>query len=180
MTRLIRRINANGRRPCTDAPPPAQSLAVWPPHKPTMSAPAAGTAASWTPDTRRTGFIPAAVWRNSGQVEQAVGLPRSGGSKSGVAGLAGHTAFADGATQQRSCGRRQDARTAKKAESEEKPRHATDSIRALHFWGGGPRKCGVLRRARAGDGPGAKLLPAADYARAGHTENGNSKRPRRT
>ena len=30
--------------------------------------------------------------------------------------------------------------------------------RGGHFWGGGPRKCGVLRRARAGDGPGAKLL----------------------
>ena len=38
--------------------------------------------------------------------------------------------------------------------------------------GRGPAKCGVLRRARAGDGPGAKPLPAADYDRAGHTENG--------
>ena len=27
--------------------------------------------------------------------------------------------------------------------------------------GRGPRKCGVLRRARAGDGPGSKLLPDA-------------------
>ena len=41
--------------------------------------------------------------------------------------------------------------------------------------GRGPAKCGVLRRARAGDGPGAKPLPAADYARAGHTENGPTK-----
>ena len=90
------------------------------------------------------------------------------------------TAFDDGATQQRSCGRRQDARTANMAESEGKPWHATDSIRALHFWGGGPRKCGVLRRARAGDGPGAKLLPAADYDRAGQTDDGDSKRLRRT
>ena len=153
VTRLIRRINANGRRPCTDAPPPAQSLAVWPPNKPTMSAPAAGTAASWAPDTRRTGFIPAAVWRNSVQVEQAEGLPRSGGSKSGVAGPAGHTAFDDGATQQRSCGRRQDARTANMAESEEKPRHVTDGIRALHFWGGGPESAGFCDR----PGPGMAL-----------------------
>lgn len=126
------------------------------------------------------GLAPAKLLRNSGQVEQAEGLPRSAGSKSGVAGLAGHTAFDDGATQQRSCGRRQDARTANMAESEGKPWHATDSIRALHFWGGGPRKCGVLRRARAGDGPGAKLLPAADYDRAGHMDDGDSKRPRRT
>ena len=51
--------------------------------------------------------------------------------------------------------------------------------RGVHFWGGGPRKCGVLRRARAGDGPGAKLLPAADYDRVGHTESGATKNRRR-
>ena len=34
------------------------------------------------------GFAPAKLLRNSGQVEQAEGLPRSGGSKSGVAGFA--------------------------------------------------------------------------------------------
>ena len=41
--------------------------------------------------------------------------------------------------------------------------------RGVHFWGGGPRKCGVLRRARAGDGPGAKLLSCRYAARAGMT-----------
>ena len=41
--------------------------------------------------------------------------------------------------------------------------------RGVHFWGGGPRKCGVLRRARAGDGPGAKLLSCRHAARAGIT-----------
>ena len=41
--------------------------------------------------------------------------------------------------------------------------------RGVHFWGGGPRKCGVLRRARAGDGPGAKLLSCRHAARAGMT-----------
>ena len=35
---------------------------------PTLSAPAAGTAASWTPGTLPAGFTPAEVWRNSGQV----------------------------------------------------------------------------------------------------------------
>ena len=39
----------------------------------------------------------------------------------------------------------------------------------VHFWGGGPRKCGVLRRARAGDGPGTKLLSCRHAARAGMT-----------
>ena len=39
------------------------------------------------------------------------------------------------------------------------------------LFGRGPTKCGVLRRARAGDGPGAKLIPATDYDRAGRTEN---------
>ena len=34
------------------------------------------------------GLVPAKLLRNSGQVEQAEGLPRSGGSKSGVAGFA--------------------------------------------------------------------------------------------
>ena len=42
-------------------------------------------------------------------------------------------------------------------------------VRGVHFWGGGPRKCGVLRRARAGDGPGAKLLSCRHAARAGMT-----------
>ena len=41
--------------------------------------------------------------------------------------------------------------------------------------GRGPRKCGVLRQARAGDGPGAKLLPAAASARVVNTEDGDSK-----
>ncbi len=41
--------------------------------------------------------------------------------------------------------------------------------RGVHFGGGGPRKCGVLRRARAGDGPGAKLLSCRNAARAGMT-----------
>ena len=41
--------------------------------------------------------------------------------------------------------------------------------RGVHCWGGGPRKCGVLRRARAGDGPGAKLLSCRHAARAGMT-----------
>ena len=41
--------------------------------------------------------------------------------------------------------------------------------------GRGPDKCGVLRRVRAGDGPGAKLLPAADSDRATHTGNGATK-----
>lgn len=35
---------------------------------PTLSAPAAGTTASWTPGTLPAGFTPAEVWRNSGQV----------------------------------------------------------------------------------------------------------------
>jgi len=35
---------------------------------PTLSAPAAGTAASWLPGTLPAGFTPAEVWRNSGQV----------------------------------------------------------------------------------------------------------------
>ena len=39
--------------------------------------------------------------------------------------------------------------------------------RGGHFWGGGPRKCGVLRRARAGDGPGAKLLSCSHADRTG-------------
>ena len=38
--------------------------------------------------------------------------------------------------------------------------------RGGHFWGRGPRKCGVLRRTRAGDGPGAKLLSCRHVARA--------------
>ena len=42
-------------------------------------------------------------------------------------------------------------------------------VRGVHFWGGGPRKCGVLRLARAGDGPGAKLLSCRHAARARKT-----------
>lgn len=37
------------------------------------SAPAAGTAASWLPSTPLAGFIPAEVWRNSGQVKLYLG-----------------------------------------------------------------------------------------------------------
>ena len=52
--------------------PPAQSLAVWGTAqlwtKLTMSAPAAGTAASCLPGTLPAGFFPAEVWRNSRQV----------------------------------------------------------------------------------------------------------------
>jgi len=57
-------------RPGTE--PPAQSLAAWAAAclltKLTMSAPAAGTAASCLPGTLPAGFIPAEVWRNSRQV----------------------------------------------------------------------------------------------------------------
>ena len=101
VTRLVRRINANGRRPCTDAP-----------RSPT-GAVFGGLATAQTDnvcassrngcflDARSIfdGLDPAKLLRNSGQVEQAEGLPRSGDSKSGVAGSAGHTAFDDGATR---------------------------------------------------------------------------------
>ena len=40
---------------------------------PTLSAPAAGTAASWLPGTLLTGFTPEEVWRNSGQVKLYLG-----------------------------------------------------------------------------------------------------------
>ena len=59
-----------------------------------------------------------------------------------------------------------------KAESEVKRQHSIIGLRSCPaLCGRGPTKCGVLRRARAGDGPGAKLLPATDYDRAGQTEN---------
>ena len=40
---------------------------------PASSAPTAGTAASWLPGTLLAGFIPAEVWRNSGQVKLYLG-----------------------------------------------------------------------------------------------------------
>ena len=41
----------------------------------------------------------------------------------------------------------------------------TNAVQGVHLVGGDPQDAGFSRRARAGDGPGAKPLPAADYAR---------------
>ena len=59
------------------------------------SAPAAGTAASWLPGTLLAGFIPAEVWRNSGQVKLYLG---GNGDEGGVAGSDRHTTFGSGPT----------------------------------------------------------------------------------
>ena len=65
---------------------------------PALSAPAAGTAASWLPGTLLAGLFPADVWRNSSQVEHGEAVPRRTGGKSGVTGLTWHISFADWAT----------------------------------------------------------------------------------
>ena len=79
---------------------------------PAPSAPAAGTAASWTPGTRREGFTPTEVWRNSGRVLTSRRLSEERTYGTLLTELAEEEESRPGATQQRSCLRRQDARTA--------------------------------------------------------------------
>ena len=80
---------------------------------PTLSAPAAGTAASRLPGTLLAGFTPAEVWRNSGRVwpRRSRTEERSGVSEAG--GLSDCLAYGERATQHRRCLRRQDARAAR-------------------------------------------------------------------
>ena len=66
-----------------------------------------------------------------------------------------------GTTQQRSCGRRQERRWRRVVLVP----CFTNAVQGVHLVGGDPQDAGFSRRARAGDGPGAKPLPAADYAR---------------
>ena len=89
---------------------------------------------------------------------QAEGLPRRTGDKGGVTGLSWHTTFGAWPTRSEAAPAGRLPRTALWLTARDEPSQTTNLPTVLHFWGGGPRKCGVLRRARAGDGPGAKLL----------------------
>ena len=181
---------------------PAQSLAVWPPNKPTMSAPATRSKAtrSGGPPPRRPEASASGAQRQLAEAggaapwyqpsRQKGGLPRSGDSKSGVTGSAWHTAFDGGTTQHGSGGRTLAAGTGVPeaagcpnkhlmAEAGHYSTQLTDVHAVLHFAGGDPQSAEFCD----GPGPGMALernsLPAADYDRAGHTENGATKLCRR-
>ena len=76
---------------------------------------------------------------------------------------------------ERECGRRQAARTSTTPEAGHYPSHLNNVPAVLHLAGGDPQGAEFCD----GPGPGMALeqnsLPAADYDRAEHTENGTTK-----
>lgn len=96
---------------------------------PTLSAPAAGTAASCLPGTLLAGFFPAEVWRNSRQVLTRRSRTAEWRDGTLLPEPAEEEESRPGTTQQRSCVRRRTACTALRLPAGFLPSHSTDAMR---------------------------------------------------